>query len=112
MRVRQRRAAEIGLTIQPPTIEHARQIIEFARDVHATAETVLFQCGAGISRSSAAALICLALWTQEGAEDDCVRELLRVRPAARPLRSLIVFGDHLLGRDGRLISATRRAMQV
>jgi predicted protein tyrosine phosphatase len=111
-RVQQRRMADVGLTIRPPTIDHARLIIEFAREVSDVAGPVVFQCEAGISRSSAAGLLCLATWTGEGHEQYCVERLLRVRPAARPLKCLVAFGDALLGRGGTLVSSLSRALQI
>jgi predicted protein tyrosine phosphatase len=66
---------------------------------------VLFTCAAGISRSPAAALICLAAWSAPGEEENCVRELRRVRPAAMPHRDLVRFGDEILGRGARLLRA-------
>lgn len=104
-RLRQRDAADVGLILQPPTIDHARRIIEFG-EIHRNAPgPILFQCLAGISRSPAAALICLATWTGPGSEIDCVRVLLRQRPSALPHRGLVAFADDALGRDGALVSA-------
>jgi predicted protein tyrosine phosphatase len=59
---------------------------------------------AGISRSTAAALIALAL-TAPGREELVARQLRRAAPHASPNRRIIALADRLLARDGRLIAA-------
>lgn len=103
--IRRREAEAVGLTHNPPTDEHARQIIEFARRLSAIDGVILFQCLAGISRSPAAALLCLAEWTGSGHERECVEHILKIRPAAQPHRDLIRFGDRILNRNGQLLLA-------
>jgi predicted protein tyrosine phosphatase len=111
-RLRQRDAAEVGLRLQPPTIDHARRIIEFGERYRNASGAILLQCLAGISRSPAAALICLATCTGPGREIECVRALLQQRPAALPHRGLVALGDDALGRGGALSEALRRACPV
>jgi predicted protein tyrosine phosphatase len=103
--IRRREAAAIGLSLNPPREEHARSIIEFARQIRDLKGTLLCHCLAGISRSSAAALLCLAEWTGPGHERACVEHVLAIRPAAQPHRGLARFGDNILNRGGRLLSA-------
>ena len=91
--------------MKPPTIDDAKAIIEFASSLADVSGTVLCQCQGGVSRSGAAALLCLATWTSGGDERYCMGELLRVRPCAAPLRGLVAFGDTLLGRGGKLVEA-------
>jgi len=110
LRIRQRQAAEFGLRLSPPTIEHARQIIEFAESIRAMDGVLLCQCLAGVSRSAAAALLCLSQWTGPGREDDCVKLLLAVRPCASPHPDLVRFGDECLARQGRLVTAMERGL--
>jgi predicted protein tyrosine phosphatase len=110
--VQKRWAKEVGRPLRPPTAQDARAIVEFAwkiRDINDG--IVLCQCGAGMSRSPAAALLCLAAWTGVGNERYCVDEVLRVRPGATPLMGLVMLGDAELGLEGRLIIAAmeRRA---
>lgn len=102
---RQRWAMEIGRPTKPPSIDDAKAIIEFARSIANIDGTVLCQCQAGVSRSAAAALLCLATWTEAGDERYCIDHLLRVRPCAAPLRDLVAFGDDVLGRGGKLVEA-------
>src|SRR4051794_22239914 len=98
-------AASNGVVLTPPTVEHARQIIEFAKAVQHLNGSVLCHCGAGVSRSPAAALLCLAVWNGDGHERQCVEELLRVRPSAVPHRDLVRLGDRVLDRNGRLLDS-------
>jgi predicted protein tyrosine phosphatase len=105
VRMRHRQAAEIGLNLRPPTVEDAASIIEFAGAIRDTQGSLLCQCQAGISRSPAAALLCLATWTEPGQESHCVQHLLSVRPSAVPHSDLVAFGDTVLGRGGLLCDA-------
>ena len=107
IRMRMRWAADNGRTIVLPTRDHAADIIEFARTQSAAGGTLLCHCQAGISRSTAAALLCLATWTGPGHEMACVRRLLAIRPHALPHTDLVRFGDELLERDGALTAAAR-----
>lgn len=102
---RRRWAAAMGRPMKPPTIDDAKAIIEFARGIADVNGTVLCQCQGGVSRSGAAALLCLATWTGEGDERYCMEQLLRARPCAAPLRDLVAFGDTILGRCGKLVEA-------
>jgi len=103
-REQRRKAAEIGLRLQPPTERDAQAIVEFAASVGSEPGTVLFQCFAGISRSSGAALIALAEWHGPGNEHRAVQAVFQARPAAQPHRGLVKLGDEALGRQGQLIS--------
>jgi predicted protein tyrosine phosphatase len=100
--VRRRIEAENGRRLTPPTCDHAREIIAFAKSIQQVGDTVLCQCGGGISRAPAAALICLAAWTAPGRELECLQYLRRVRPAIQPHPDLLRFADALLDRQQRL----------
>lgn len=108
-RIRQREAAEIGRNLRPPTLEHARQIVEFAAGLSADGGALLCQCMAGISRSPAAAILCYSTWLGAGFEPEAVGRVLGARPGAVPHRGLVRFGDEVLGRGGRLLSALEQA---
>jgi predicted protein tyrosine phosphatase len=77
----------------------------------------IVHCGAGISRSSAAAVVMLAALGKPGAEAEAVEIVAEsVRQACErgfrgddfilPNRRLVDLGDHVLGRGGRLLQAT------
>ena len=108
---RQRWSAQQGRPLTPPQIEDARAIIEFARVVAGLDGVVLCQCQGGVSRSSAAALLCLATWSEEGQEQACLEQVLRIRPCAAPHPDLIRFGDQLLNRSGKLIGALNKRFE-
>ena len=103
-RLQQRTAAEIGLRLSGPEPSHIQQIIEFADRVQSMNGMVLFQCHAGISRSSAAAMICLCKWLGEGYEVKGLEILRQLRPAAHPHRDMIRMADELSGRNGKLVA--------
>lgn len=105
MELRWKHEAENGITYTPPAREHAASIIDFAQRHTELSGAVLCQCSAGISRSPAAALLCLVTWTAPGDEAKCVQALREIRPAAMPNRMLLRLGDELLSRDGALVDA-------
>lgn len=107
MAQRQRQAASVGLILTPPTMDDVREIIEFAESIRDIRGSLLCHCLGGISRSSAAALICLSVWMGEGREADCVDTLRRTRPAAQPNRDMIRMADILLVRGNRLVQSVR-----
>jgi len=102
---KRRKAEEMGLRVQPPSQEHAEQIVAFARENGQLAGALLCHCQAGISRSSAAAVICLATWTGPGHERYVIDYVLKRRSIAIPHHDLVRFGDDLLGREGKLLAA-------
>jgi predicted protein tyrosine phosphatase len=105
VQLRKREAAEIGLTLRPPTIDHARAILDFAEQVKTCNGILLCQCQAGISRSPAAALLCLAAWAGPGRERPCVEYLRQIRPASVPHPDLVRLADQLLLARGALSAA-------
>lgn len=107
-RIQLREAEGIGLRMLPPSFNHAQQIVAFANQIAGVEGSLLCHCLAGVGRSSAAALICLATWLGPGRERDCMELVLATRPSAQPNESLIRFGDAALGRNGRLIEALNR----
>ena len=71
-RMRLREAAENGRVLWPPAMEDARAIVEFAREIREVEGIVLCHCSGGISRSPAAAVLCLATWMGAGREQEAV----------------------------------------
>jgi predicted protein tyrosine phosphatase len=79
-------------------------ILAFGRD--AGGARLLIHCHAGISRSTAAALMILAQAHPHEGEDAIAEQLIDIRPQAWPNSRMIAFADELLDRRGRLIAAT------
>lgn len=93
--------------IAPPDVGHIAAILNFGAGLkgHA-APRLLIHCHAGISRSTAAAIILLS---NHGAEADAaVAQVVSVRPKAWPNLRMIEIGDRMLKRENRLVQAVRR----
>ena len=80
------------------------QIIALARELQSATGRVLIHCEAGISRSSAAALIMYSCWFGPGQEAEAMRRVLEQRPIAMPNRRMVEIADRLLDRHGRLLA--------
>ena len=91
-----------------PDEHHIAALIQFFRGWHRQ-RPMLIHCLAGISRSTAAALIMLAL-DAEGRELQAARHLWNSAPHAYPNFQMIALADELLKREGRLI-ATRESIE-
>jgi predicted protein tyrosine phosphatase len=88
--------------------DHVAALIAFLRAWRHDDGPLLIHCMAGISRSTAAALIALVV-KAEGREAEAALQLRRAAPHAYPNRRLIALADRLLDCRGRLIAA-REAM--
>jgi predicted protein tyrosine phosphatase len=84
------------------TEDDVQQIIDAAEEVARQGGRVLTHCAAGVSRSSAAALIVYAVVLGPGREEEALRRVMQQRPIARPNRRMIEMADRLLERDGAL----------
>jgi predicted protein tyrosine phosphatase len=82
-----------------------RSLIEVAQNLRSSKGKVLIHCEAGVSRSTAAALILYACWLGRGRECEAMRRVLSQRPIAIPNRRMVELADHLLKRSGRLLEA-------
>lgn len=91
-----------------PNRDHIGQLLRFGDTMIASKSPVklLVHCHAGVSRSSAAAVVLLAR-TQPGAPEQALAQLLSVAPNAWPNLRMIELGDALADCKGRLISAVR-----
>jgi len=87
-----------------PEAEHVRELLRFAR-AWDRREPMLIHCYAGVSRSTAAALIAVAALEPAREERELAEELRRLSPTATPNKLLIAHADALLARSGRLIAA-------
>ena len=85
------------------TKEDIQQIIALARELRSFTGRVLIHCEAGVSRSSAAALIMYACWFGPGREREAMMRVLAQRPIAMPNRRMVEIADRLLDRKGRLV---------
>ncbi len=90
-----------------PEADHIEELIDFVGGWNAE-RPLLVHCFAGVSRSTAAALITLAS-KAPGREMVAAKALRRVAPHALPNRRMIEIADDLLACEGRLIAA-REAM--
>ncbi|MEE8271619.1 MAG: protein tyrosine phosphatase [Alphaproteobacteria bacterium] len=86
-----------------PESHHVAGLIDFLGG-WGSATPLLVHCFAGVSRSTAAALIALSL-RAEGREAEAARHLRQHAPHAHPNRRIVALADRLLDRDGRLVAA-------
>jgi predicted protein tyrosine phosphatase len=84
-----------------PGEPHVRRLVDFLERWPGD-EPLLLHCHAGISRSTAGALIALSLWQDEF---EAARALRAAAPHAIPNARIIALADAILGRDGRLVAA-------
>jgi predicted protein tyrosine phosphatase len=84
--------------------DHIDQLIAFLAAWQPDDGPLLIHCMAGISRSTAAALIALVV-KAPGREMEAALHLRRAAPHAHPNRHLIALADQRLGCQGRLIAA-------
>ena len=84
-----------------PSQHHIAALIGFLRE-WSVEQPLLIHCYAGISRSTAAALIALAMKT--GNELDAATALRRAAPHAQPNRLIVSLADRILGLEGRLVA--------
>jgi predicted protein tyrosine phosphatase len=87
-----------------PNEQHVTQVIDFARAWGGQGPVVV-HCWAGISRSTAAALISLCTLNPETPEQLIAAALREASPTAHPNRLMISLADAALDRKGRLIAA-------
>jgi predicted protein tyrosine phosphatase len=66
---------------------------------------LLVHCHAGLSRSTASAILLLAQRDPAQAAHDIVGQVIRLRPRAWPNLRMIEMGDALLDRDGEVVAA-------
>ena len=86
-----------------PTMEHIQKILEFSSGWDRQGPMIV-HCYAGVSRSTAAALVILCHYNP-GREMDAAMALRRAAPHARPNRQLIATADRFMGLESRLEEA-------
>jgi predicted protein tyrosine phosphatase len=86
-------------------------LLAFGRDVTGAAGAegvhLLVHCHAGVSRSTASAILLLAQHHADRPADEAVAEVARVRPRAWPNLRILELGDAALGRGGEIVAAAR-----
>jgi predicted protein tyrosine phosphatase len=87
------------------TKEDVQRIIELAEQLQSYNGKVLIHCEAGVSRSTAAALIIYACWLGRGREREAMELVIAQRPIAMPNRRMVRLADNLLQLGGRLLQA-------
>ncbi|MGH7005290.1 MAG: tyrosine phosphatase family protein [Alphaproteobacteria bacterium] len=93
--------------VSPPGNGHIAAILKFGTALKAHgAPRLLIHCHAGISRSTAAAIIVLAQLGAEAAA--AVDRVVALRPIAWPNLRMIEIGDRMLKLEQRLVRAVRR----
>ena len=93
------------VTEEGATEEDVRGIIQLAEQLRSESGTLLIHCEAGISRSTATALIIYACWLGQGHEDEAMERVITQRPYAIPNRRMVALADNLLALHGRLLQA-------
>lgn len=113
-----------GQDVYPPQKEDISLLVEWSKGIEfdedafsrahgsqppaeMTDGTILFHCQAGISRSTAAALVFLASKLPKGFEALAVSHIVMRRKVAWFNESVVFFGDELLGRDGQLLETVQ-----
>jgi predicted protein tyrosine phosphatase len=89
-----------------PALEHVQELVDFVRRWD-QAHPIVVHCFAGISRSTAAAFIALCAVNPERREADIAQRLRAASPTATPNSRIVGFGDAILGRKGRMVSAVQ-----
>ncbi|MCY4058706.1 MAG: hypothetical protein OXG44_11960, partial [Gammaproteobacteria bacterium] len=85
-----------------PQADHVQKLIEFLRTWDGEAP-LLTHCHAGISRSSAVALIAHVL--QTGCPAKSAKALRSASPYASPNRRIVALADSIMGLGGALVDA-------
>ena len=94
--------------LTPPSQADVQAVIDFARSWANSGDKtapLLIHCFAGVSRSTAAALISAVAVNPSLDDDALARGLRAASPTASPNLRMISMADLLLGRGGRLIDA-------
>jgi len=89
-----------------PGRDHVKAIIEFAKDIDEDSE-VMCHCAAGISRSSAAALIIIASKMEVSSINamKAIQDVMAIKQIIHPNAIMVRLADEELGWDGRLMAA-------
>jgi predicted protein tyrosine phosphatase len=90
-----------------PAEEHVRKLLDFVKTWD-KAQPMVIHCYAGVSRSTAAAMITACALNAHRNERE-VADIIRERsPTATPNLRLVAVADTILGREGRMIAAAAK----
>lgn len=87
-----------------PESEHIERLVDFVRAWDRTTPMVV-HCFAGISRSTAAAFVSVCALNPHREEKEVAWTIRESSPTASPNLRLVTLADHVLARNGRMISA-------
>lgn len=87
-----------------PSRDDVTRILAFGRRL-AVGDRLLIHCHAGVSRSTAAAVLILAQAQPELPARDVLEAVAALRPRAWPNLRILELGDELLGRGGMIVAA-------
>jgi predicted protein tyrosine phosphatase len=92
-----------------PQRDDIDRLLQFGRSMlqSPSAINVLIHCHAGLSRSTAAALLLLMQGQPRQSPETTMTQLLEIKPNAWPNLRMIEIGDDLLGCAGQLVVAVR-----
>ena len=90
-----------------PTRNDVKHILEWSKMIPADS-TLLVHCEAGVSRSTAAALAILVQYNGIDKLDQCILDLLAVRPQACPNPLITKWADDELKCNGKLHNAAEK----
>lgn len=91
----------------PPGEMHVREFMKFVESWNQAAPMIV-HCWAGVSRSTAGAMIATCMLRPE-LDEELVANTIRERsPEATPNIRLVEFADNILARNGRMVNAVKR----
>lgn len=99
------------ITEEGATEDDIRRIVDLAEQLRSESGTLLIHCEAGISRSTATALIMYAYWLGRGHEDEAMQRVIERRPFSIPNRRMVALADKFLALDDRLLQARDRRLE-
>lgn len=99
------------ITEEGATEDDIRRIVDLAEQLRSESGTLLIHCEAGISRSTATALIMYAYWLGRGHEDEAMQRVIEQRPFSIPNRRMVALADKFLALDDRLLQARDRRLE-
>jgi len=89
-----------------PSREDIERLLAFGREISHTRDAhLLVHCGAGVSRSTAAAALILMQANPEWPGSVVLNTVVTMRPCAWPNLLMLELGDAFLGRNGEIVAA-------